>query len=291
MIETKDFFGKDVTEAISLACEKFSVPQDKMDIDVLETGSAGIFGLCKKKAHIRVSPKEKLAAEEINVVEEKVAVTEESAASEIQEEKKAANATIEPETDKSPKNAGRKGGERTFDESELPDSETLGSIRTDIEKVLELMNFSSEVSVELEGFTVQCQISGEHEENIIGTDGRTLDSLQYLIRKMVNSRLPERMPLYLDAGNFRERRVEELKKRALELAEIVKEEGKTQAIPALNPSERRIVHLILQEDKGIRSRSVGEGLFKKVLIYKPGKNRKPGPRKRRSRSGGRPENN
>ena len=63
----------------------------------------------------------------------------------------------------------------------------------------------------------------------------------------------------------------------------------TQAIPALNPSERRVVHMLLQDDKEVRSRSVGEGLFKKVLIYKPGK-KKPFPRKggKGQQSGGEP---
>ena len=65
-----------------------------------------------------------------------------------------------------------------------------------------------------------------------------------------------------------------------ELAAQVKEDGKTQVLPALNPSERRVIHMILQEDKEIRSRSVGDGLFKKILIYKPGKNNRGGGRKR-----------
>jgi spoIIIJ-associated protein len=134
----------------------------------------------------------------------------------------------------------------------------------------------------------QCTITGPHEAHIVGSEGRTLDSLQYLLRKMVARHLPDRIMLALNAGDFRERRAEELKIRAVELAELVKADGKTQAIPALNPSERRVVHMVLQEDKGVRSRSVGEGLFKKVLIYKPGKGRRPAAKKRRGGQGGRP---
>jgi spoIIIJ-associated protein len=104
---------------------------------------------------------------------------------------------------------------------------------------------------------------------------------------MVSACVPDRIMLALDAGGFRERRAGELRERALELAEQVKADGKTQAIPALNPSERRVVHMALQEDKGVRSRSVGDGLFKKVLIYKPGKGRRPSSRKRRGGQGGR----
>ena len=148
------------------------------------------------------------------------------------------------------------------------------------------MGLGSEVQVVFADNTVQCTITGPHEEQIVGPEGRTLDSLQYLLRKMASSQLPDRILLALNAGDFRERRAEELRLRAIELAEQVKTDGKTQAIPALNPSERRVVHMALQEDKGVRSRSVGEGLFKKVLIYKPGKGRRPSSRKRRGGQGG-----
>ncbi len=133
---------------------------------------------------------------------------------------------------------------------------------------------------------VQCHISGEHEDDVIGHDGRTLDNLQYLIRKIASRSLPDKTMIDLDVGDFRERRTEELKEKAVELADLVKKDGKTQAIPALNPSERRVVHVTLQDDKSIRSRSVGDGIFKKVLIFKPGKGRKPGSRRRGKQSGG-----
>ena len=95
----------------------------------------------------------------------------------------------------------------------------------------------------------------------------------------------------IDVGNYREKRFQELKERAVEYAAKVKEDGKTQVISSLNPSERRVVHVALQDDPDIRSRSVGEGLFKKVLIYKPGKGRKSNNRKRgRSRPRKKSEN-
>jgi len=55
MPKGKDFYGKDVTDVIANACKELSASQEDLDNEVLETGSAGIFGLCKKKAHIRVS--------------------------------------------------------------------------------------------------------------------------------------------------------------------------------------------------------------------------------------------
>ena len=167
----------------------------------------------------------------------------------------------------------------------------LAQVRREIGELLELMGYPSEVSLQAEDTALRCHISGEHEEVLVGSEGRTLDSMQYLLRKMMAGVLPERMMLSLDAGDFRKRRAQELKERALSLAEEVRETGKTQAIPALNPAERREVHMILQEDKTIRSRSVGDGLFKKVLIYKPGSKSGRSSRKRNRRSSGRSKEN
>ena len=100
-----------------------------------------------------------------------------------------------------------------------------------------------------------------------------------MLRKIVARNVTEQLRLNLNVGDYREKRLEELKIKAGELAVMVKEDGKTQVLPALNPSERRTIHMTLQEDKEIRSRSVGDGLFKKILIYKPGKGGRSGSRK------------
>lgn len=121
-------------------------------------------------------------------------------------------------------------------------------------------------------------------------EGRTLDSLQYILRKIVSRKIAGRVRLSIDVGNYRERRHQELREKAVAYAELVKESGKTQVITSLNPYERRVVHVALQDDTDIRSRSVGDGLFKKVLIYKPGKGQKNSGRKK-SRGRYRKKNN
>ena len=316
MVKGKDFYGGTVTDAIAEACQKLSTSQQGLDIEIIETGSSGIFGLCRKKAHIRVTKKEEescsaerqgktektVQRSRKTEVEKKAAVPENDDAdtsgkgAETGVEEAAEKAAERPETSREParKNSGRKRGakavpnteqrteqrtERRSDrrtEAELPppeppSDEVLAEIQEDIIAMLSIMGFPSTVTVTLKNHAVACHVSDEYEQELVGREGRTLDSLQYLLRKITSRRLPDRIMLSLDVGTYRERRAEELKDLALELAARVREEGKTQAIPALNPSERRVVHMVLQDDNTIRSRSVGAGLFKKVLIYKPGR--------------------
>ena len=68
MAKGKDFYGKDIAEVIEQACKNLGASREDLDIEVLETGSAGIFGLCKKKAHIRVQRKAVSRSEEIEAV-------------------------------------------------------------------------------------------------------------------------------------------------------------------------------------------------------------------------------
>lgn len=311
MAKAKDFYSKNVAEAIRQACAEFATSQENLDIEVLETGSAGIFGLCRKRAHIRVNRKQAAVEEaRTNVPARPVqsAVQDEEKqepdqCSGTDEEEKAGPAPVHVkgrrERKRSPKAekavvapaaepaAAPSRSPEPIEPFEPPTEEVLTRIQSDLARVLQLMGYESEVKVHFAENAVQCHISGDHEEEIVGAEGRTLDSLQYLLRKMLSQVLPDRMNVALDVGNFRERRIEELKKMAVALAEQVKEDGKTQSIPALNPSERRVVHVTLQDDKGVRSRSVGEGLFKKVLIYKPGnKVRKSGSRRRGRQGGG-----
>ena len=46
--EVKDFYGKEVASAIKEACDTLGVAQENLDIEVVETGSRGIFGLISK---------------------------------------------------------------------------------------------------------------------------------------------------------------------------------------------------------------------------------------------------
>ncbi len=311
MAQGKDFYGQEVTTIIEEACREFGVSQEELDIEVLETGSAGIFGLCRKKAHIRVRKKQ---SDSVGGEKKKKPAPRAASADKKDRDKQQAEKEEKPHTASSVTGSEETADEKMAGKSEKsngpekpigarvgnkkratpvapPTEEVLYQVKTDICRLVELMGYPSDVSLKVEDTALRCHISGQYEDELVGTEGRTLDSMQYLLRKMMSSRLPERMMLSLDAGNFRQRRAEELKTRALQLAEEVKETGKTQAIPALNPAERREVHMILQEDKAIRSRSVGDGLFKKILIYKPGKGNKSSARKRRGRQSGRSNEN
>ena len=66
--------------------------------------------------------------------------------------------------------------------------------------------------------------------------------------------------------NYRDKRETTLKDLALKVAGKVKKTGKFQLLEPMNPFERRIIHMTLQNDPDIYTKSEGTGRLKKVKI-------------------------
>lgn len=274
-IET-EYNGKDLEEAINNACQSLNLSREQLNIKVSSPGSNGIFGLLRKKAIIQVTPKNSKDAAKQEKTSNKKGRPSEAPLGDIKLFSKKAPGKekfTRPTLPKPPRI-----------ESSLPSKEVSPEILSEIQsstgKILELMGYHANISLSQERGKVLVQISGDQIENIIGEEGNTLDALQYLVRKIVSQKFSEKIMLSMDAGDFRENRKKELQELALEMARIVKEGKKHRIIAPLNPAERRIIHVTLQTDTTIRSKSLGEGLFKKIKIYLPGQVRKSQGRRR-----------
>uniref|UniRef100_A0A7V4G9E8 RNA-binding protein KhpB n=1 Tax=Desulfobacca acetoxidans TaxID=60893 RepID=A0A7V4G9E8_9BACT len=102
---------------------------------------------------------------------------------------------------------------------------------------------------------------------LIGKQGQTLEALQYLLTKMVAKKCHRKVRVVIDIESYRARHEQALEQLALKSGEKAKKSGKPVTLNPMNPHDRRIVHLALQEDKDLKTMSRGEGLYKKVVIY------------------------
>ena len=126
------------------------------------------------------------------------------------------------------------------------------------------------VKAEVEGFikegNLYLEIKGDQEGILIGKHGRTLESLQMLINRLVNKRLKNAMRVILDIDDYRERRADSMANMAQRLGEKAKRTGHSQTVGPLNAHDRRIIHITLKEDPSLKTESLGEGELKKVKI-------------------------
>lgn len=127
---------------------------------------------------------------------------------------------------------------------------------------LEISGHSERVSVLI--------LDDENSGLLIGREGQTLASLQYLVNRIVIRRHGSPVKVQINTGEYRERQDDNLRKMAIFLADKAKTLGRPQSTKPLSSYHRRVVHLALQEDESISTRSKGEGPLKRVLIVPRG---------------------
>jgi spoIIIJ-associated protein len=114
--------------------------------------------------------------------------------------------------------------------------------------------------------SVALNIIGDDLGILIGRRGQTLSSLQYLVYLMLSHQTKARVPLVIDVDGYRERRVEALRRLALHMSEQVSSTGQSVTLEPMSASERRIIHLALQDNPGVSTQSIGEGEERRVTI-------------------------
>ncbi len=142
--------------------------------------------------------------------------------------------------------------------------------QTTLEKMINFIIEDGEVEVinKKENGVIVLRIKTSNPGMLIGRHGHTLDALQYVVNIMVNKGLETsgRSKIIVDIEGYRERREDIVSKYAYEKADIVKKSGKKIALCSMNAVERRIVHLVLQEDPQVFTYSEGTEPFRRVII-------------------------
>ena len=110
------------------------------------------------------------------------------------------------------------------------------------------------------------EIVGEDVRTTLGRLGQALDALQFLANTALARRLSSDVRLMLDAGGYRERRAEMLRKRAIELAAEVKERNQEAELEPLPAHERRIIHSALSDDPDVSTYSEGDEPHRRIVI-------------------------
>ena len=106
----------------------------------------------------------------------------------------------------------------------------------------------------------------QHSGLLIGREGQTLAAIQYLANRIAAKKLPEPVRVQIDTDDYRERQDESLRQLALHLADKAKAQERPQSTRPLSSYHRRVVHLALQDDAAVQTRSKGDGPMKRVLI-------------------------
>lgn len=101
---------------------------------------------------------------------------------------------------------------------------------------------------------------------LIGRRGDTLSSLQYLLNVLVSTKYGSDYVVGLDVEQYKKRREQALIEMARRIAAEVRETGDVITLEPMPAAERRIVHITLEEEPGVRTESVGSGPDRQVEV-------------------------
>lgn len=243
--------GKTVEDAVKAALAELGVSRDQAEVEVLEESKPSLLGLFGgRDAKVRVTVKE--------------AEPEAPAAPEVAEEAapEAAEAPVE-KTEAAPQEDAKAPADR-----EEERQAAAAAAKAFLEEIFRAMGMDLliEKFISRKDEEIILKIHGDGIGVLIGKHGQTLDALQYLTNLAGNRGRKNWNRIILDAENYRERRRETLERLARNLADRVKRTRKKAMLEPMNPYERKIVHMSLQNDPAVTTYSEGEEPYRKVVI-------------------------
>jgi len=154
-------------------------------------------------------------------------------------------------------------------------AEPLALGKEALQRIIDLITTDAEIQVEKSGDRYSLNVQGGNPGVLIGKKGQTLEAIQYLVEKIVNRHSDKRIRIQVDVEGYLENRRSNLRSLAKRLADKTKQNGKPSTLGQMNAHDRRIVHLTLKDDTEIRTQSIGEGFYRKLVIF---------PKKKKKRS-------
>ena len=270
-----------VDEAIKNGLADLGLREEDVKIEVLEGGSAGIFGLFKKEARVKLSPldsefkkEDKPKVEEKEVKEVKPEVKEE-----VKEQKQEEKVVVKEEKETPVAEKTTEVKEETVVEKEevkeqRPKREDYivknqDKIVSYLQNIVIAMGYPDATVEFSEDGNRHFTLNIKTEENtslIIGKRGSTLNSLQFLVNNYAKKFSSHFFRIEVDCDDYRESRKKTLEELALNLAKKSKKTGRPVELEPMTSVERKIIHNALTGIKNVETESRGEEPYRYLVI-------------------------
>jgi len=248
---TIEIIAPTINEAIENGLTELGLSREAVEIEILDEGSRGLFGLGAHQARVRLIVKQ-------NIPEENETETTQSMNDFLNEEDTDSEPEIKP-VRIPPANT----------KEEIP----LHVAQETVSELLGKMHIQADVAAsygeidDVRGTrAILVDITGKDLSVLIGKRSETLNALQYISRLIVSKELGENITLVIDVEGYRSRRERQLRQIAHRMAEQVVKTGKKQTLEPMPANERRIIHMELREDERVTTESYGEDPHRKVTI-------------------------
>ncbi len=223
-----------VAEALTKGAAKLGLPEEALEVEILDEGGKGLFGLGTRLARVRLTLRSDRPATPAPAAAVTAAVPE----AQPQDAEQAQAATRETIAELLERMGIRASVEAQWGELSEP-----GGIQP-----------------------LLVDIRGDDLSILVGRRGETLAALQYITRLIVGKEIGRPVAVVIDVEGYRARRERQLRQLARRMADQAVEAGRTMTLEPMPANERRIIHLELREHPGVVTESIGEGDHRKVTI-------------------------
>ena len=281
-MSAKEYTAKSVEEALEKALNEMMLTREDIHYEIVQQPTKGFLGFGQKDAVVRVSKKD-AAETKVEAVEVKAVKTEEKAEVKAEIPVQEPTTVVEVVVDDTEEQEAEVSFEEAFDadideETEESDvavakadkkelyeaAEAKG--RAFLAKIFDEMKLDVVIDVKENGGYLVFDLQGENLGILIGRRGDTLDSLQFLLNLVINDKNNAKVKGIIDIENYRAKREETLIGLGHKLAAKARKTGQKVVLEPMNPQERRIIHMALQNDKRVTTYSEGEEPYRKVVI-------------------------
>ena len=234
-----EFEGRNIQKAVQLAAKTLGIPDEDIKYDILSHGSSGIFGLAGiKKALIKVLPVDKPEAP----IDEGLGT------------KEPADLMVED-------------GVSHHEEKSSSDEEGQQVGEAVLRRIVDAISPESTITIEKKPHRFKFNVEGGQSGILIGKRGQTLEAIQLIVDKSVRRLNGHKVRYEVDVESYLAKKKSGLVQTAQRLAKKVVAKGNPASAGYLNAQDRRTIHLALKNDQNVRTQSVGEGPFRKLMIY------------------------
>lgn len=145
-------------------------------------------------------------------------------------------------------------------------SDVLEFTKSYIKGIVEGMGLDVTLETRRTANNLQIKLHSSNSSILIGKNGRTLTSLQTLVRQAVQVQTGMFVNIILDVENYKEKQHKNIEFLAKKLAREVQKTKMDVKMDSMNSFERRLVHEVLKDFKGIKTESEGEEPNRSVVI-------------------------
>jgi spoIIIJ-associated protein len=242
--------GKSTSKIISDFMKEHNLGLNDFKFEVVEEGSNGFLGLFgSKPTTIKFIYKESKA----HLIKPKV--------------KKIVKTSVKPEK-KIKKKIGKKISFKKESSANGNPEDIIKMTKDFAQRILTKMNITSgDIEVTQDNGIYHVTINNSKDAGfIIGKEAKLLDSFQHLLNQMVNKAEKKKIQVIIDVDGYRNRRKKALLEKVGSIAKRVKETGKSYTFEPLQASNRKVVHQQIEKDSALRTRTIGDGSRKRVVI-------------------------